>query len=224
MEYPLTGNLDLAPTRVSVTDGKAPRHHLLRQEERILETERFEEQPPNCCLVGLITRDLEQPPGQREAGVVVMEERAGAGLQRSPRHGANDLRQRIVAPPAARVHEKVVAVPASRVREQVSRRDEPGPLLVREREVRQVGLKWRVEIEPALFHTAHQSRRCEGLGGRADLEERPVRDIERVVDVRDAERGDELVLTVQHTHSDAGNGQRGHALPGQVLQLAPNSL
>src|SRR5882757_2069489 len=72
-----------------------------------------------------------------------------------------------------------------------------------------------VELDPPLLDQDHDRRGGEGLGRRADLEQRRLVDGPAMIDTSDAVR-DDLALPAQiNAHRDAGNAQ----FPGRLRHL-----
>jgi hypothetical protein len=116
--------------------------------------------------------------------------------------------ERVVAGP---VVGEVVAHPARRVGQQMPHRDVRRDVLVRQLELREVPPDGRVEVELATLDERHRHGARERLRDRADLEQRVRRDLERVLDRRDAEAADVLAAVLQQPERDArrlGVGER----------------
>jgi len=84
-------------------------HHLLRKEERPLQSERAEDEPPEGRLKNLASQHLDQPTEQGKSGVAVGVHRADRSQLLHVRQLADVARQRIVAAPGIG---KVIANPS----------------------------------------------------------------------------------------------------------------
>src|SRR5204863_1552510 len=70
----------------------------------------------------------------------------------------------------------------------------------------------------ALLDQAHDGRRREGLAGRAELEQRVLVDVERVLDAGDAVEGVVLLTVDEDAGGDAGHLQLGRELGHLLLE------
>ena len=199
-----------------MTDGEAPRHHVVGEEERLLEAERLEHELLHRLLVRLAGDHLDHAAGEIEAGVVVRPHLAERRQLRQRRQRLAHARERVVA--GAEVVE-VVADPAAGVREQVPHRHARRDVLVAELQLRQIRAHRRVELELAALDEPHHSRAGERLRDRADLEQRVGRDLERVLRRRDAEAGDMLLALVQQPNGDARRVGLLHRRADRVADL-----
>ena len=94
---------------------------------------------------------------------------------------------------------------------EMARSDRGGDVRIRQPEVRQVRLHRPIELQPALVHQPHRRCRRKGLGDRPDLKERVRVDGQRVIHIRDAERGGVLDAVVKQP--DSPRLARGDASP-----------
>ena len=83
----------------------------------------------------------------------------------------------------------------------------------------QIRAHGRVELELAALDETHHRRAGERLRDRADLEERVRRDVERVLERRDAEAGDMLLSLVQQPDGDARRLRLLHRRADRVADL-----
>jgi hypothetical protein len=101
----------------------------------------------------------------------------------------------------------------------VAERHPRGDVRVGQPQVRQVGPDRHVEVELPLLDEPHCQRRGEGLGDRADLEERLFGHRERVLHAGDAQARDALLPAVEYPHRDTRDLQLQHQVGNATFQL-----
>ena len=161
-----------------VTGGEAPGHDLVREEERVLQAERLEQQLSHRPLVGLAGYLLDDPSGDRQRSVVVGHDRAERRDLFDVGHTLHVPRQRVVAV-AGVVHQ--VALPSGGVVEELQHGHRARGLFVLESQLGKVGADRRVEIDQPPVDEPQQRRRRVRLPGRAELEQRVLLDRQGVL-------------------------------------------
>ncbi len=199
-----------------MADGEAARDDVGREEEGVVHAQRVEHHRLGHGLIRLAGHDLDDPPGQAEAGVVVGPQRAGRHDLWQVGHLGHVAGQRVVA--AARLAEEV-AQPAAHVGQQVAGGDRSLGRLVLQAQFGQILFHRRVEADQPLFDEAHDDGAGDRLGGGADLEQGVGRDRQGVLDAGDAKTGQLLAAVMEQPDGHAGHAQPPHLRDNEVAQL-----
>jgi hypothetical protein len=187
---------------------------LVQEESRSAQVERIEQAPPHLFLVRAARHHLDQPPGQGQRGVVVAEHPAGRGELRETVHCGDVAGER---PGVVAGVEVEVAEPAGRVVERLPDGHPRRGRSVSGPEAGNVAADRTIKIDLALLHETHDGRAGEGLGGRADAEDRVGVHVLGSVGAGDAEATDMFVSAIPQAEADAGDAIPLH--PGLDLLL-----
>ena len=197
--------------RRGVRQRRAMRDGLVGRHQGLVEAERPEQEISERGCIRPPGHHLDHPSGDREPGVVVRPAAAGREELWHVGQTVHHSRERVVTlPHPRRVREEPVTDEARRVREEVADRD-----LLREprggqAERREVPSHRIVERELAALDQRHDRRRGERLADRADLEEGPLVDRQRVLEAGHAVAGRDLLGADPEAHRHAGHSGLGH--------------